>query len=574
MTFISVAEELTKKSFTAVENKFITKYLPELDPVAVKVYLYGLYICQNNLKSYTQTDFANALNITEEQLLYFFKYLEEYELVIIINQSPLEVKILDCGNVYGTPKKYKPEKFADFTKSVQSIIKSRMISTNEYMEYFYLLEEYNFDKDALLMIITYCVSLKGDDIRAAYIKKVAKSFAAEGITTAKKVEDKLSAYINSTPSLINLFNAVGINRSPDVNDEKFYKKWTKELGFEDASIIFAAKQFKTKTIEKIDNALAELYKYKKFDVKEIEDYCKNKNSVLNSTVEIAKALGVYMQNPAPYIENFVNIWCNYGFEFSTLKAIANYCFLHNKGSFVDMDEFIKRLYDEGIVNFDGVNEYISALNERDNLIKSILSSCGLTRKIINWDIESLNKWKSWGFSNEMILEASKISAGKSNPMAYVNGVLSTWKKDGILSLSQLEEKSIKEPTYSSSKAIIDKSTIESHYADLRHKAEEKGEKIFERAMSDEVYGKLHKEINSLTIKLAFAEIRDAKSAEEIKKKIGNLTKKANMRLKELKINKLDFEPKYRCPICNDTGYDKDGKQCVCLKEFVSKFNNQ
>ena len=56
MTFISVAEELTKKSFTAVENKFITKYLPELDPVAVKVYLYGLYICQNNLKSLQSGD--------------------------------------------------------------------------------------------------------------------------------------------------------------------------------------------------------------------------------------------------------------------------------------------------------------------------------------------------------------------------------------------------------------------------------------------------------------------------------------------------------------------------------------
>ena len=105
-----------------------------------------------------------------------------------------------------------------------------------------------------------------------------------------------------------------------------------------------------------------------------------------------------------------------------------------------MDDFIKNLYDLGIVNDDGVNEYIKSLNERDNLIKLILSSCGLTRRIINWDIESLNKWKSWGFSDEMLIEAAKISAGKSNPMAYVNGVLSAWKNEGITSISQIPEK--------------------------------------------------------------------------------------------------------------------------------------
>ena len=31
----------------------------------------------------------------------------------------------------------------------------------------------------------------------------------------------------------------------------------------------------------------------------------------------------------------------------------------------------------------------------------------------------------------MIAEACKIASGKSNPMAYVNAVLSGWKSDGI-----------------------------------------------------------------------------------------------------------------------------------------------
>ena len=42
MPLISVSDELLKKSFTSVENKFITKYLPVLEPNAVKVYLFAL----------------------------------------------------------------------------------------------------------------------------------------------------------------------------------------------------------------------------------------------------------------------------------------------------------------------------------------------------------------------------------------------------------------------------------------------------------------------------------------------------------------------------------------------------
>ena len=272
MPLISVSDNLAKKSFTSVENRFITKYLPVLEPNAIKIYLFSLYVYQNGLSSYSLEDFAKHLSLTEDETKNYFEYLEEFELVSVISFSPFEVKILDADNVYGTPKKFKPEKYADFTKTVQNIIKGRMISTNEFREYFVLLEDYGFEQDALLMIITYCVNLKGDNIRFQYIKKVAKSFAEDGITTAKKVDEKLSAYTSSTPALLKIYSASGIKKQPDIDDDKLYKKWTAELGFEDEAIIAASKHFKAKTSEKIDEALSELYKSKKFDVKEIEDY--------------------------------------------------------------------------------------------------------------------------------------------------------------------------------------------------------------------------------------------------------------------------------------------------------------
>ena len=441
-----------------------------------------------------------------------------------------------------------------------------MISTNEFREYFALMEDYGFEQNALIMIINYCVNLKGDNIRVQYIKKVAKSFAEEGVTTVKKVDDKLSAYTSSTPALIKIFWAAGINRQPDFEDDKFYKKWTSELGFEDNAIIAASRHFKAKTPEKLDSALTELYKNKKFDIKEIEDYCKNKNSVNLATADIARTLGVYMQNSAPYVENYVNVWYDYGYSFECMKFIASFCFRHNLKSFEDMHEFVQKLYNDGIVNDESVGEHIKNCDTEDAFIKKILSYCGLTRKIITWDRECLTKWKSWNFSEDMILEAAKLSAGKSNPMAYMNSILSSWKAEGVISPDKIERHNVQS---SAAENRISRAEIERHYYDLRHMAEDFAERALKRALSDEAYAKIHKKINELSIDLAFAEVRDGNESKRIAKQISQLEADGDIRLKELNIDKADFTPKYSCKICNDTGYDKQGKQCQCLKKFIS-----
>lgn len=564
MAFISVADDIVKKGITSIENIFITKYLTVLEPAAVKVYIFSLYIYQNGQSGYTFCDLAKKLAISEDDLKNYYEYLEELELVSITSLSPFEVKILDCNNVYGTPKKLKPEKYADFSTQVQSSVSGRMISTNEFMEYYYLLEEYGFEQNALLMIINYCVNLKGNDIRLQYIKKVAKSFAEEGVITANKVEERLSSYTSSTPSLVKIFSALSIARQPDIDDDKLYTKWSKDFGFSDDAIICAAKHFKAKSSDKIDSALHELYKNRKFDVKEIADYCKTKHSIYCATTDIAKALGVYMQNPTPYVENYTNVWISYGFETDTLKLIAGYCFMQGKNSFEGMNEFVSALYDEGIITEQGVTAKLTAIAAENKLIKSILSACGLTRKIITNDRECLKRWRNWGFADVMLLRAAELSCGKSNPISYMNAILSSWKAEGVLTEDMLESGRTTYDNGNESKRAI----IERHYYDLRAAARQKAEKALAKATSDEVYGTIKRQLNSLSIQLAFAEINDEAAAARISRSIEELKAKGDTRLVELGIDKAAFEPKYKCKLCNDTGYDKDGKQCECFKRFI------
>ena len=571
MPLISVSDGLAKKSFTSVENKFISKYMPILEPSAVKVYLFSLYVFQNGLTSYTVEDMAKCLNISEQEIKNYFEYLEEFELINIISTAPFEIKILDTDNISGTPKKLKPEKYSDFSKTVQNIIKGRMISTNEFREYFVLLEDYGFEQDALIMIINYCVNLKGDNIRIQYIKKVAKSFADDGITTAKKVDEKLSAYTSSTPALLKIFSAMGLKKHPDIDDDKLFKKWVGELGFEENAIIVTAKLFKVKTVEKLDTTLTELYKNKKFDVKEIEDYCNNKNSVFNASFEIARALGVYMQNAVPYVENFVNVWYDYGYSFDCMNTIACYCFKHNKKSFEDMHELVKHLYNDGLITDENVKEYFEKLDLEEKFIKRLLSLCGLTRRVIDWDKENLARWRSWNFSDEMLLESAKLSAGKSNPVAYMNGILSTWKANGTFTINQIET-SPRTNLSGKAETKLDKAAIERHFYDLRHNEEVTAEKELNRALSDAQYAHIYKRINELSIDYALASIKNPNEAEKLAKTINALENQGDMRLKALGIKKDNFTPHYECKKCNDTGYDTQGNPCECMKKFISSLN--
>ncbi|MGN0812806.1 MAG: DnaD domain protein [Candidatus Coproplasma sp.] len=438
MAFISVADELKRKSTTSVENKFINKYLPELEPVAVKVYLFALYLAQTEQGNYTVDDFAKKFNISEEKVLEYFEYLCEWELISITSRSPLEIKILDCDNFYGKPKKLHPEKFEGLYEEIQAIISERMIPQDEFREYLIFLEEYGMERNALVMIINYCVNLKGADIRFAYIKKVIKSFCDDGDITVIRVEDRLSSYTLSTTALLKIFTACSIKRSPEVEDGELYKKWL-SLGFSEDAIYCAAKSFKTKSVEKLDGVIDELANNRKFDEKEIADYKKNKDSLYSITKEIAKALGVYLSDATPYVERYCSVWVDYGFSTDVLKAIASHCFTSGRNSFVLMNDFIEGLYKDAYVDDESVLKLLNELDEDNRFIKKIHSACGYTREIKPYDRQSLARWREWGFSDAMILKAAEISAGKNNPVAAMNYLLAQWKNKGVYTIEQIPD---------------------------------------------------------------------------------------------------------------------------------------
>ena len=120
--------------YTVVENKFITKYLPEADGFAVQVYLSGLLLCQKNDVEFSIRSMAEVLRTTEEAIQHAYAFWEDYDLVEILSREPFTVQYLPVRSTTGKPKKTHYEQYADFNKELQRKMQKvgKFVSANDY----------------------------------------------------------------------------------------------------------------------------------------------------------------------------------------------------------------------------------------------------------------------------------------------------------------------------------------------------------------------------------------------------------------------------------------------------------
>lgn len=560
----SFSREFSAAAFTGIENAFIKEYLPVSSGEAVKVYLYGLYLCQNKESDISLTDFAEKVGVIPQTVSDCLKYWEEFGLLSVLSEDPLTVSYLPV-NSYSSyrPRRIKAEKYTDFSKSVQAILPSRMISTGEYTEYFNIMETYGILPDAMLLIIKYCADLKGTAVNYRYIAAVAKNFGKDGVNTVEQVERRLSSYMLFTGAISRILKAMGARRQPEIEDLGFLKKWTGELGFDPDVIEFAAGKIKHGSIEKLDAFLLELYSIKCFSKGEIADYMGKKQKIYDLAVKINRSLSVYSEVLDTVINTYTKKWLSYGYQEDALIFVADYCFKSGKNSLSFMDELIESLREKGIIDLTSVSDYFENLKNTDAFISKMLLIAGVNRRPNQWDRNNLITWKSWNFSEEMILEAAKSAAGKSSPIPYMNGILSNWKRNGTFNVADISA-----DTRATSDASKSQEEYNLEYERRRNKAVSRAQKNLEKAMGTEYFPEIYGRLNSIEKDLAFASIgKNEELLSSLKEEKEKLISSAEKILSTLSLTLSDLTPKYACEKCNDTGY-VGTHRCDCFNKKV------
>ena len=441
MSFAKFSSDFLMDTFTLVDNLFINEHLPYCDEKQIKVYLYGLYLCSNPSKTNTVEELCARLDMTESEIVAAYGYFEDMGLVQIVSKQPLEVQYLSLKRSMQTPKKYKSEKWIDFNAHLQQLFPERMLTPNEYNEYYMFLDESKLEQDAMLMIVQYCINLKGMSVRYPYILTVARNWVADGVRTVSDVEDKLNEYDKQSEQMQKVLAALNRKGGADLEEKQMLLKWTRSWGYELDAILTAAKTLKgTKNFKKLDQKLDEFYRMSIFTAEEMLDYQAHREHLKNIAVGVNKNLGVYYESFDHEIEVYIVPWTAKGFDDEALKKIAHHCFISNVRTLDGMNTVVEKFYKQGLLTSQSIDEYLLAQIELDAKIKKIIEKTGRTRSVTGTDREYYRTWSvTWGFTDDVILYASEQAVGKTYPTPFINQLLSSYKAHGITSVEQAKK---------------------------------------------------------------------------------------------------------------------------------------
>ena len=114
--------------------------------------------------------------------------------------------------------------------------------------------------------------------------------------------------------------------------------------------------------------------------------------------------------------------------------------------FYTIDEYLNFLLD--ICKYEKnreerIQEILNLLNlndHKDKQIKKLLEALNLNRQVTSWDRDFYNTWVNvWKFNAEIIDYAVSLAVGKTQPMQYINKILSNWKDQGITTLQKAQQ---------------------------------------------------------------------------------------------------------------------------------------
>lgn len=434
MALCSYSSKLAMDGYTVIDNTFLNEFLPQATGDDVKVYLYGLNLCTNpNTDDNSLDTMSKVLSLTEDDILKSFSYWQEMGLVQIVSTNPLEIRFLPVKARSGSSKIRNKDKYTDFNTQIQAVISGRMITPTEYNEYYSLIETYHFEPEALVMIAKYCTTKKSTSIGYPYILAVARNYADEGLKTIEAVEQKFIEYEQNSDEIKRVLTALGLKREADIEERNLYLKWNNNFGFTNGVIVEVAKSLKKKGgFAKLDSLLSKYYEQKLFTMEEISAFSEKEEEMYELAKIVSKNLGLYYQNLENVVDVYIADWTNKGYDAATLTMISMYCFKQSIRSLDAMNTVVQKFFKLGLVSLESIEQYISGIIKFDEEIKVILDSVGLVRSVSSFDRDFFKTWtNNWGFSNEQILQVAEISKGKSNPMSYLNKILSSINERGL-----------------------------------------------------------------------------------------------------------------------------------------------
>lgn len=166
-----------------------------------------------------------------------------------------------------------------------------------------------------------------------------------------------------------------------------------------------------------------------------------------------------------------------------------------------------------------------------------------------------------------LIHRAEDERGRGNRKSRYHLDKSLYRRKKIKKPADVQEPAEPKPA---TPATLSRTEYEREFADRRHRAEELADNNLRRAMLDTAFKSIETELNSLNVKIAFAEYRAPASLPELNARRVKLEAQRRAALKRLGLSSNDLQPCRLCSKCNDTGYLSTGERCGCYGAFRTR----
>lgn len=239
---------------TMLSAAFIEKFMPNADGNFVKVYITGLYNCENSV-SMTNAEIANSLMLLESDVIRAWKYWESmgavkieekngeiHNIVFLDLDTPVQKVNIETKPVYTIDEVTKKINNENYLKDVYKMaerILEKPLSTNDMLIIYSLYDYYRMPLDVIPLLLEYCMNNGKKSMRA--IERVAQNWTDNEINSHKRAEEYLKYLEEVNSKSAKLKRMLGINsRNFTATEKKFVNLWLFQLKISCNLVAYAA----------------------------------------------------------------------------------------------------------------------------------------------------------------------------------------------------------------------------------------------------------------------------------------------------------------------------------------------
>lgn len=417
---------------TAVENLFLTEYLPYADGEQIKVYLSALYHSQRGDHDFGVKEMAAELNLEESQVEAALRYWERRRLVERTQDKPPRYVLHHLGQrmLTGQDGFTGDRGFIEFSEAVHAQFKERRkLRPNDTALAYEWVQDLGLPQEVVLMILNHAADTRGINFSFKTTQPLAVLMKEEGVLTPEEAEQYLSHTKRTHFGARSVLQKFNIRRLPTEPELALYRRWTMEWGFDQEAILAACDETVSANNPSFSylNSILERLKKQGSQTK-VKDTLRQEEKNIAQVKTLLDTLGIYQVNPHSLQSAYLQL--RDAFD-SGMILLAAKSVKARGGTFEHLEPKLIAWKNLGLKDENDVLRHLKRLKAFETLLHKVYQQAGHEGRVGEPELMRVDEWIKQGHSEELILEASLQAAGSKAPLNYINKVLATWQKAGI-----------------------------------------------------------------------------------------------------------------------------------------------